>query len=138
MRRRPKYLYDQLSATLIDVLFSFDYEKIQKTGFINEKCAKSSFHNSVYATGLKSYVFATAACSVELTVEEMIKCPYVDRTACSSKFTFAHAGMNSKLECVLNDFITFRWRVSGEKLEQSPACSFVPEEAWRCHCLVTF
>lgn len=121
MRRRPKYLYDQLSATLIDVLFSFDYEKIQKTGFINEKCAKSSFHNSVYATGLKSYVFATAACSVELTVEEMIKCPYVDRTACSSKFTFAHAGMNSKLECVLNDFITFRWRVSGEKLEQSIA-----------------
>ena len=102
----------------MNVLFSFDYDMIQKSGFINEKCAKSNFHNSVYATGLKSYVFATAACSTELTVEELIKCPYEDRTVCGSKFTFAYAGMNSNIECVLNDFITFRWRVSGENAEQ--------------------
>lgn len=118
MHRRPKYLYEQWWTTFLNVLFSFDYEMIQKSGFINEKCAKSNFHNSVYATGLKSYVFATAACSTELTVEELIKCPYEDRTVCGSKFTFAYAGMNSNIECVLNDFITFRWRVSGENAEQ--------------------
>jgi hypothetical protein len=92
LRTNPVYYYRGLRSQLPAVIHSmFEYKKVQNSHFSNEYCADTTFFNSIYATSLKSYVFATATCSVELTTEDLIRCPYKNRASCESKFTFAHA-----------------------------------------------